>query len=137
VLEEEQSVRLNVVHGSAIGFGACAIAALVVPSALLRGLGVLDTSAAAEGVMRLAGVLLLALAAVLWSARSWLLSWHGAPTLRVLAVIHAIGAVMLLGQQMVAGRLIESLVPIAFVSIIAVEFASTARSFTRRFWHTA
>ena len=81
--------RLNVIHASAIGLGAGAIAALLFPAVLLRGLGVPDASLAVLGVVRLAGVLLLALASVLWSARFWLLSSLGASTLRTLAVIYA------------------------------------------------
>lgn len=129
--------RLNVVHGSAIGFGACAIAALAVPAALLRGLGVPDATVPIIGVMRMTGVLLLALAAVLWSARHWLLSPQGAPTLRVLSVIHGAGAVMLLGQQLTVGRVLESLVPILFVLVIALEYAGSARRHSRRFWTAA
>src|SRR5687768_6283646 len=66
--------KLNVIHASAIGLGACALAALVVPTILLRGLGVPDASIEMHGVIRLSGVALLALASVLWSARFWLLS---------------------------------------------------------------
>lgn len=125
--------QLNVIHASAVGLGACAVAALVVPSVLLRGLGVPDSSLATHGVIRLVGVLLIALAAVLWSARFWLLSSLGASTLRTLAVIYGIGAVMLLAQQMAAGRILESTVPILYMSILAVEFAGTARRYSRRF----
>ena len=125
--------RVNVIHASAVGLGACAIAALVVPAALLRGLGVPDSSVAIQGVVRLAGVLLIALAAVLWSARFWLLSSLGASTLRILAVIYGVGAVMLLGQQLAAGRMLESTVPILYMSILAVEYAGTARRHSRRF----
>ena len=125
--------RLNVIHASAIGLGACAIAALVFPAVLLRGLGVLDPSVAIVGVVRLAGVVPLALAAVLWSARFWLLSSLGASTLRVLAVIYGIGAVMLLGQQMAAGRVIESAIPIIYISLIAYEYAGSARRHSRKF----
>jgi hypothetical protein len=128
--------RLNVIHASAIGLGACAIAALAFPAALLRGLGVVDPSVAILGVMRLAGVVLLALAAVLWSARFWLLSSLGASTLRILAVIYGISAVMLLGQQMAAGRVLESAIPIIYVSLLAYEYAGTARRYSRR-WGTA
>ncbi|CAG0930226.1 hypothetical protein PLCT1_01312 [Planctomycetaceae bacterium] len=126
-------VRLNVIHASAIGLSASAFAALAFPGALLRGLGVPDNSVAMFGVIRLSGVLLLALAAVLWSARFWLLSSLGAPTLRVLAVIHAVSAVMLIGQQAAAGRLLQSIIPIVFVSIMAFEYAETARKYSRRF----
>ncbi len=125
--------RLNVIHASAIGLGACALAALVFPAALLRGLGVVDPSVEILGVMRLAGVIPLALAAVLWSARFWLLSSLGASTLRVLAVIYGIGAVMLLGQQMAAGRMLESAIPIIYVSLLAFEYAGTARRYSRKF----
>lgn len=125
--------RLNVIHASAVGLGACAIAALVVPSVLLRGLGVPDSSLATIGVIRLVGILLIALAAVLWSARFWLLSSLGASTLRILAVIYGIGAVMLLAQQMAAGRVLESMVPILYMSILAVEYAGTAKRYSRRF----
>lgn len=130
-------VRLNVIHASVIGLGAGALAALAFPAALLRGLGVLDESVALLGVIRLAGVFLLALAAVLWSARFWLLSSLGAPTLRVLAVTHAAGAVMLLAQQVAAGRVAESAVPIFFVAVLAQEYASTARRYSKRFGVTA
>jgi Na+-translocating ferredoxin:NAD+ oxidoreductase RnfA subunit len=124
--------RLNVIHASAIGLGACAIAALVFPGALLRGLGVPDDSIAIMGVIRLSGVLLLALASVLWSARFWLLSPLGASTLRTLAVIYGIGAVMLIAQQMAASRLLESTVPILYMSLLAFEYAGTARRFSKR-----
>lgn len=125
-------VRLNVIHASAIGLGASAIAALVFPGALLRGLGVPDYSIAILGVIRLSGVLLLALAAVLWSARFWLLSPLGASTLRTLAVIYGIGAVMLIAQQMAASRLLESTVPIVYMSLLAFEYAGSARRYSKR-----
>lgn len=126
-------VRLNVIHASALGLGACAIAALVFPAALLRGLGVPEFSLAVLGVMRLAGVLLLALASVLWSARFWLLSHHGAATLRMLSVIYGVSAVMLLAQQMAAGRVVESAIPIIYISLLAFEYLTEARRFSRRF----
>lgn len=126
-------IRLNVIHASAIGLGACAFAALIFPAVLLRGLGVFDPSVAILGVMRLAGVVPLALAAVLWSARFWLLSSLGASTLRVLAVIYGISAVMLLGQQLAAGRMLESAIPIIYVSLLAFEYAGTARRYSRKF----
>lgn len=129
--------RLNVIHASAIGLGACAIAALLFPAVLLRGLGVPDSPVEIQGVIRLAGVLLIALGAVLWSARFWLLSSLGASTLRILAVIYGVGAVMLLGQQMAAGRVLESTVPVLYMSILALEYAGTARRFSRRFGATA
>jgi len=130
-------VRLNVIHASAIGLGAGAIAALLFPAVLLSGLGVPDASIAILGVIRLAGVLLLALASVLWSARFWLLSSLGASTLRTLAVIYAAGAVMLLAQQIAAGRVLESTIPIVYMSIIAIEYFMTARRYSRRFGATA
>ncbi len=129
--------RLNVIHASAIGLGACALAALAVPAILLRGLGVPDASIAVLGVIRLSGVVLLALASVLWSARFWLLSSLGASTLRTLAVIYGIGAVMLIAQQMAAGRLLESSIPILYMSLVAFEFAGSARRYSRRFGATA
>ena len=125
-------VRLNVIHASAIGLGASAIAALVFPAALLRGLGVPDYSIAMLGVIRISGVLLLALASVLWSARFWLLSPLGASTLRTLAVIYGIGAVMLIAQQMAASRLLESTVPILYMSLLAIEYAGSARRYSKR-----
>jgi hypothetical protein len=125
--------RLNVIHASAIGLGACAIAALVVPGVLLRGLGVPDAALAVHGVIRLAGVALLALASVLWSARFWLLSPLGASTLRTLSVIYGIGAVMLLAQQMSAGRVLESTIPILYMSLVAFEYAGSARHYSKRF----
>lgn len=85
----------------------------------------------------MAGVLLMALAAVLWSARFWLLSPLGASTLRVLAVIYGVSAVMLLGQQMAAGRVLESAVPIIYISMLAYEYAGTARRYSRRWGATA
>jgi hypothetical protein len=126
-------VKLNVIHASAIGLGACALAALVVPAILLRGLGVNDASIAVEGVIRLSGVSLLALACVLWSARFWLLSPLGASTLRTLAVIYGIGAVMLLAQQIAAARLLESAIPIVYMSLVALEYAGSARRYSKRF----
>jgi len=133
----EHVVRLNVIHASAIGLGAGAIAALLFPAVLLSGLGVPDASIAILGVIRLAGVLLLALASVLWSARFWLLSSLGASTLRTLAVIYAAGAVMLLAQQIAAGRVLESTIPIVYMSMIAIEYFMTARRYSRRFGATA
>jgi hypothetical protein len=134
VVDQEGAViRLNVIHASAVGLGACAIAALVVPGVLLRGLGVPDAALAVHGVIRLAGVALLALASVLWSARSWLLSSLGAPTLRTLSVIYGIGAVMLLAQQMSAGRVFESTIPILYMSLVAFEYAGSARRYSKRF----
>ena len=129
--------KLNVIHASAVGLGACAIAALLVPVVLLRGLGVPDASLAVLGVIRLSGVLMLALASILWSARFWLLSSMGASTLRVLAVIYGITAVMLLAQQVAAGRVLESIIPITYVAILAVEYASNARRYSRRFGFTS
>ena len=129
--------RLNVIHASAVGLGACAIAALLVPAILLRGLGVTESSVAVLGVIRLSGVLMLALASILWSARFWLLSSMGAATLRVLAVIYGITAVMLLAQQVAAGRVIESIIPILYVIIVAVEYANSARRYSRRFGFTS
>ena len=125
--------KLNVIHASAIGLGACAIAALVVPGVLLRGLGVPDSSIAIEGVIRLAGVALLALACVLWSARFWLLSPLGASTLRTLSVIYGAGAVMLLAQQIASARVFESLIPIVYMSLVALEYAGSARRYSKRF----
>lgn len=125
--------RLNVIHASATGLGAGAIAALLFPGALLRGLGVPDSTLAIHGVIRLSGVVLLALAAVLWSARFWLLSPLGAPTLRTLAVIYGIGAVMLMAQQIAAARLLESLIPIIYMSLVAFEYAGTSRRYSKRF----
>lgn len=130
---EDQVFRLNVIHASAVGLGACAIAALVVPGVLLRGLGVPDSSIAIQGVIRLSGVVLLALASVLWSARFWLLSPLGASTLRILAVVYGIGAVMLLAQQIAAARLLESMIPIIYMSLIAFEYAGSARRYSKRF----
>lgn len=126
-------IRLNVIHASAIGLGAGAIAALVAPGILLRGLGVPEATIAIHGVLRLSGVVLLALASVLWSARFWLLSPLGASTLRTLAVIYGIGAVMLVAQQMAAGRLLESTVPILYMSMVAYEYLGTARRYSKRF----
>lgn len=125
--------KLNVIHASAIGLGACALAALVVPSVLLRGLGVPDASIALHGVIRLSGVALLALASVLWSARFWLLSSLGASTLRTLAVTYGIGAIMLLAQQIAAGRVLESTIPIIYMSLVALEYAGSARRYSKRF----
>ncbi len=126
-------IRLNVIHASAIGLGACALAALLVPGVLLRGVGVPDAAIAVHGVIRLAGVALLALASVLWSARFWLLSPLGASTLRMLSVIYGIGAVMLLAQQMAAGRVLESTIPILYMSLVAFEYAGSARRYSKRF----
>jgi hypothetical protein len=89
------------------------------------------------GVIRLTGVLLMALAAVLWSARFWLLSSLGAPTLRTLAVIYGVSAVMVLAQQMAAGQILESTIPIVYLSLIAIEYQTTARRYSRRFGVTA
>ena len=125
--------KLNVIHASAVGLGACAIASLVVPGVLLRGLGVPESSVAIEGVIRLSGVAMLALACVLWSARFWLLSPLGASTLRMLSVIYGIGAVMLLAQQIAAARLLESLIPIVYMSLVAMEYAGSARRYSKRF----
>jgi hypothetical protein len=125
--------RLNVIHASAIGLGACALAALIVPSVLLRGLGVPDASVALHGVIRLSGVAVLALASVLWSARFWLLSSLGASTLRTLAVIYGVGAIMLLAQQIGAGRVFESTIPIIYMSLVALEYAGSARRYSKRF----
>lgn len=125
--------RLNVIHASAVGLWACALAALIVPAVLLRGLGVHDPSVAVVGVIRLSGLLLVALASVLWSARFWLMSPLGASTLRTLAVLHAFAAVLLLGQQMAAGRVFDSTIPILYVSLLAWEFAGNARRYSRRF----
>ena len=125
--------KLNVIHASAIGLGACALAALVVPSVLLRGLGVPDASIALHGVIRLSGVALLALASVLWSARFWLLSSLGASTLRTLAVTYGIGAIMLLAQQIAAGRVLDSTIPIIYMSLVALEYAGSARRYSKRF----
>ena len=125
--------KLNVIHASAIGLGACALAALVVPSVLLRGLGVPDASIELHGVIRLSGVALLALASVLWSARFWLLSSLGASTLRTLAVIYGVGAIMLLAQQIGAGRVFESTIPILYMSLVALEYAGSARRYSKRF----
>ena len=129
--------RLNVIHASAVGLGACALAALLAPTVLLRGMGVPDASLAVLGIVRLSGVLMLGLASILWSARFWLLSPLGASALRVLAVIYGITAVMLVAQQVAAGRVIESVIPIAYVAIVAVEYANTARRYSRRFGFTA
>jgi hypothetical protein len=129
-------VRLNVIHASAVGLGACALAALMVPAVLLRGLGVTEASVAILGVIRLSGVLMLALASILWSARFWLLSTMGASTLRVLAVIYGIAAVMLLAQQVAAGRVLESIIPIVYVAILALEYANSARRYSSRFGFT-
>ena len=126
-------VRLNVIHASAIGLGAGALAALVVPGILLRGLGVPDASIALEGVIRLSGVALLALASVLWSARFWLLSPLGASTPRLLSVIYGIGAIMLLAQQIAAARVLESTIPILYMSLVAFEYAGSARRYSKRF----
>ncbi len=125
--------RLNVIHASVIGLGAGAIAALVVPTILLSGLGVQDASVAIVGVVRLSGVALLALASVLWSARFWLLSSLGASTLRTLAVIYGAAAIMLLAQQISAGRLLESTIPILYMSLVAYEYAGSARRYSKRF----
>lgn len=126
-------LRLNVIHASAIGLAAGAIAALVFPGVLLRGLGVPEASIAVQGVIRLSGVVLLALASVLWSARGWLLSSLGASTLRTLAVTYGIGAVMLLAQQLAAGRVLESTIPILYMSMVAFEYAGSARRYSKRF----
>lgn len=126
-------LKLNVIHASAVGLGACALASLVVPGVLLRGLGVPESSIALEGVIRLSGVALLALACVLWSARFWLLSSLGASTLRMLSVIYGIGAVMLLAQQIAAARVFESAIPIVYMSLVALEYAGSARRYSKRF----
>ena len=133
LVEDVRVIRLNVIHASAIGLGACALAALLVPSILLRGLGVPDASIALHGVIRLSGVAVLALASVLWSARFWLLSSLGASTLRTLAVIYGVGAIMLLAQQIAAGRVLESTIPIIYMSLVALEYAGSARRYSKRF----
>ena len=54
-------------------------------------------------------------------------------TLRTLAVIYGIGAVMLIAQQMAASRLLESTIPIVYMSLLAFEYAGSARRFSKRF----
>jgi hypothetical protein len=52
-------------------------------------------------------------------------------------VIYGAGAVMLLAQQLAAGRIVESAVPIIYISLLAFEYLTEARKFSRRFGVTA
>lgn len=124
--------RVNVIHATVLGLAVAAAAALLLPEILLRGLGVFDPSYAMLGVSRLGGIVTLALAAVLWSARSWLLSAAGAPTLRVLCVICGMGALMLLLQQIAVWRFPVEPVPIVFMTLLSISYAQTAARLTRR-----
>jgi hypothetical protein len=124
--------RINVIHATVLGLGICAIAALAIPSILARGLGVNDASFAVQGIIRLAGVLILGFAAVLWSARAWLHSAHGAPTLRVLASICGMSAVMLLAQQMAVRALWLAAIPILFLVMLALDYLLTANRLDSR-----
>jgi len=51
----------------------------------------------------------------------------------MLSVIYGIGAVMLLAQQMAAGRVLESTIPILYMSMVAFEYEGSARRFSKRF----
>lgn len=124
--------RVNVIHANVFGLAVASVAALIFPAALLRGLGVFDPSFAMLGIIRMAGILILALGVVLWSARGWLLSPDGAPTLRVLCVICAMSAVMLLLQQIAIWRAPVEPVPIVFMGLVSVSYAQTAARLTRK-----
>lgn len=127
---EQLVKRVNVIHASVFGLAVCAGAALLSPVVLLRGLGVTDPSSAMQGVTRMAGVIVLGLAAVLWSARAWIHSPAGAPTLRVLGVICGMSAVMLLLQQIAVWGAPTEVVPIVFMGILAVDYGQTAARMT-------
>lgn len=124
--------RITVVHATVFGLAVAAAAALLLPAVFLRGLGVFDPSSAMLGVSRLGGVVTLALAAVLWSSRRWLLSVDGTPTLRVLCVICGMGALLLLLQQVAVWRFPVEPVPIVFMALLSISYAQTAARLTRR-----
>lgn len=123
---EEFVRRVNVIHANVFGLAVCAAVALLSPVTLLRGLGVLDPAIAMQGVTRMGGVIVLGLAAVLWSARTWIYSPAGAPTLRVLGVVCGMSAVMLLLQQIAVWGAPTEVVPIIFMGILAVDYGQSA-----------
>ncbi|HSA54861.1 MAG TPA: hypothetical protein VLE53_04115 [Gemmatimonadaceae bacterium] len=124
--------RLNVIHASVFGLAVCAAVALLSPATLLGGLGVQDPSFPMQGIIRMAGVMVLGLGAVLWSARRWLYSAQGAPTLRVLGVISGMSAVMLLLQQIGAFGGPTQVVPVIFMGLLSVDYVQSAERLTRR-----
>jgi hypothetical protein len=123
--------RFNVIHANVIGLVICALGTFFNPDGILRALGASDTSFAMMGIVRLAGVLAFGLAAVLWSARHWLYSVPGAPTLRVLAAICGMSALMLVAQQVAVWNAEASLVPIVFLTLLAVDYVWAAWRLTR------
>lgn len=124
--------RLNVIHASVFGLGVFFAATLVAPATLLKALGVPDLSFATLGVVRMAGVLALALAAVLWSARRWLYSPEGASTLWVLAVICAMIALMLVAQQVAVWSGLTDVVPVVFLTLLAAAYGLAAQRLAQR-----
>ena len=123
---------VNVIHASVFGLAVCAGVALLSPSTLLGGLGVFDPSFAMQGIMRMTGVIVLGMAAVLWSTRRWLYSAQGAPTLRVLGVISGMSAVMLLLQQIAVWGAPNHVVPIVFMGILSLDYAQSAWRLSRQ-----
>lgn len=124
--------RLNVIHASVFGLAVCAAVALLSPATLLAGLGVFEPSFAMQGIMRMAGVIVLGLGAVLWSARLWLYSAQGAPTLRVLGVISGMSAVMLLLQQIAVWGAPNHVVPVVFMGILSLDYVQSAWRLSRQ-----
>lgn len=124
--------RLNVIHVSAFGLAAFFGATLFAPAAILKALGVPDLSFATLGVVRMAGVLSLAFAAVLWSARRWLYSPEGAGTLWVLAIVSGMIALMLVAQQVTVWSGLTDVVPIVFLSLLSAAYAMAAQRLSRR-----
>jgi len=90
----QSAIQLNVVL-----LFVLAAASLFAPVSLLRGFGIAGASFAALGLVRVFAVLALALAALVWSARTWLISPSGLGGTRALAVAYGLGSVLLFMQQ--------------------------------------
>lgn len=73
--------------------------ALLAPSVVLDGFGITQAPFAVLGLVRVLAVLAIVLAAIVWTARSWLESPDGRATVVALTIAYAFGAVFLFTQQ--------------------------------------
>lgn len=89
----------SVIHSNILMLTILGAAAIVTPGELLSGFGIERASWAVYGVVRVYAVFALALAALLWSARDWLISPAGRGGVRGLAATYTLGSLFIFVQQ--------------------------------------
>ena len=94
----DRSVRSAVIANVAL-LVALAAFPLVAPVRFLDGFGISNASFAVFGLVRIFAVFAIVLAAIVWTARRWLESPAGRPSVAVLTVAYGVGAALLFIQQ--------------------------------------